>query len=57
MENGIVGGWQYAPSGMDGLEMLLEVGAAVEFMVEKLGVGIVRWLKVSAEMRHPPGKC
>lgn len=47
VENGIIGGWQYAPSGMEGLVMILEVGSSLEYLIEMIDVGIVRWLKVS----------
>jgi hypothetical protein len=47
VEHGIKDGWQYAPSGMDGVDVLVEIGNAVEFICDKVGVGMIRWLNVS----------
>jgi hypothetical protein len=47
VDQGIKDGWQYAPSGMDGIEMMVEIGMGVELVCKEIGLGIVRWLNVS----------
>ena len=47
VEHGIKDGWQYAPSGLDGMEIMIEIGMAVELICEEIEVGVVRWLNVS----------
>jgi len=47
VDQGIKDGWQYAPSGMDGIEMMVEIGMGVELLCKESGLGVVRWLNVS----------
>ena len=47
VDQGIKDGWQYAPSGMDGIEMMVEIGMGVELLCKESGLGAVRWLNVS----------
>lgn len=47
MEKGIVSGWTYAPPGVDGRAVLVNIAHMLETMCDALGTGIVRWLKVS----------
>lgn len=49
VEQGVIDGWQYAPSGMPGLEVMIEIGVGVEMLCEKVGVGMIRWLNVSVQ--------
>lgn len=47
VNQGIKDGWQYAPSGMDGIEMMVEIGMGVELVCKEIGLGVIRWLNVS----------
>lgn len=47
VEHGIKDGWQYAPSVMDGIEIMIEIGMAVELVSEEVDTGIIRWLNAS----------
>ena len=46
MEKGIINGWTYAPSGMEGRKVLITIAGDLELLCTELGDGIVRWLKV-----------
>ncbi|OCF75075.1 hypothetical protein I204_03924 [Kwoniella mangroviensis CBS 8886] len=45
VEKGIIQGWTYAPSGIEGREVLMNFNEMLEGMMEVMGTGIVRWLK------------
>lgn len=47
MEKGLVSGWTYAPPGLEGREVLINIAKMLETMCDVLQIGIIRWLKVS----------
>lgn len=47
MDKAVVQGWMYAPSGIEGRVVLVDIAATVEKMCDVVGTGIIRWLKVS----------
>lgn len=49
VQKGIINGWIFIPSGPQGIAGLTAVGDAVEMVCEEVGVGVVRWLKVSRD--------
>lgn len=51
VEHGIKDGWQYAPSGIDGMEIIVEIGMAVELICREVDIGVIRWLNVSDSHR------
>lgn len=46
MEKGLVSGWIYAPPGLEGREVLINIAKMLEIMCDVLQTGIIRWLKV-----------
>lgn len=46
VDKGVIQGWTYAPSGIEGRRVLMSVAEDLELLCRELGVGIVRWLKV-----------
>jgi hypothetical protein len=46
MDKSIVRGWTYAPPGLEGRPVLINVAHQLGLMCEVMGTGIVRWLKV-----------
>jgi hypothetical protein len=54
VERGLVNGWAYAKSGEEGAEALVGVAKGVEILCREIGVGVVRWLRVSpSPPSHP----
>jgi hypothetical protein len=49
MEKALVSGWTYAPPGLEGREVLINIANMLETMCDILQTGIVRWLKVSSD--------
>ncbi len=47
VEKGLINGWNYAPTGKAGEEGLRAVAEGVEVICQEVGMGVVRWLKVS----------
>ncbi|WWC96841.1 hypothetical protein V866_003716 [Kwoniella sp. B9012] len=45
IEKGMIQGWTYAPSGLEGREVLMNINEMLEGMMEVMGTGIIRWLK------------
>lgn len=46
MEKGLVSGWTYAPPGLEGRAILVNIDVMLETMCSVLGISIIRWLKV-----------
>lgn len=47
MEKGIIHGWTYSPSGEEGRLVGVKIARDLQAVIEYLGEGIIRWLKVS----------
>jgi hypothetical protein len=47
VDKSLVKGWTYAPPGIEGRPVLVNLAHQLELLCEILGTGIVRWLKVS----------
>ncbi|WVO18670.1 hypothetical protein L204_106390 [Cryptococcus depauperatus] len=45
IENKFIQGWTYAPSGLEGREVLINIAEELQVMCDIMGVGIVRWFK------------
>ncbi|OCF31630.1 hypothetical protein I317_06121 [Kwoniella heveanensis CBS 569] len=59
MEKGIVQGWVYAPSGLEGREVSIHIARMMERMCGVMGTGITRWLKtviphLLQPLQYPP---
>ncbi|WVF65858.1 hypothetical protein IAT40_000595 [Kwoniella sp. CBS 6097] len=59
MEKAIVQGWVYAPSGLEGREVLVNIAKMMERMCQVMGTGITRWLKTIVPhllqpLQYPP---
>ncbi|WVW80226.1 hypothetical protein I302_102204 [Kwoniella bestiolae CBS 10118] len=59
VEKGIIQGWTYAPSGIEGRGVLMNINEMVEEMSEVMGSGILRWLKniipnLLQPLQYPP---
>lgn len=52
MDRGILQGWIYAPSGIEGRPVLINVAEELEIMCGALGTGILRWMKVNSSPFH-----
>lgn len=48
MEKALISGWTYAPPGLEGRDVMINVAKMLESMCGILGTGIIRWLKVSS---------
>jgi len=46
MDKSVVRGWTYAPPGVEGRPVLINIAHQLDLMCGVLGTGIVRWLKV-----------
>lgn len=46
MDKAVVQGWTYAPSGIEGRVVLVNIAEMVETLCSVLGTGMARWLKV-----------
>jgi hypothetical protein len=44
-------GWMYAPSGLEGRPALIAISGAMQILCAELGLGIIRWLKVSDKLQ------
>lgn len=47
VDKGIIQGWTYAPSGIEGRRVLISIAGDLELLCRELGVGMIRWIKVS----------
>lgn len=47
MDKSLVRGWSYAPPGLEGRPVLINIAHQLDLMCEVMGTGIARWLKVS----------
>lgn len=46
MDKSIVRGWTYAPPGIEGRPVLVNIAHQLDLMCDVMGTGVVRWLKV-----------
>jgi hypothetical protein len=53
MDKSIVRGWTYAPPGIEGRPVMINIAHQLDLMCGVMGTGIVRWLKV----RNPSRTC
>ncbi|WRT65774.1 uncharacterized protein IL334_002723 [Kwoniella shivajii] len=59
IDKGIVQGWIYSPSGLEGRSVLINIASMLEKLCDVLGVGIIRWLKtiipqLLQPLQYPP---
>ncbi|WWC60391.1 uncharacterized protein I303_102963 [Kwoniella dejecticola CBS 10117] len=59
VEKGIIQGWLYAPSGLEGRAVLIHVNEMLGLFCELMGTGIIRWLKniipnLLQPLQYPP---
>ena len=50
MDKAIIQGWTYAPSGLEGRPVLIDIAGKLQLLCSVFGIGIIRWLKVSQIM-------